>query len=165
MHLMDVWESVRYRLMSRQIRKYGFVPDSRRALGTFESVISDCLELLHSCSAGTALYVLSCLCPDDCDVILDLIRLDLRPPHQHPYLPEKERYLGHNSDEDLLAQLQAHATCLPAREQNCFYLELTRRWLLSCPADPAYYESDETGKEMFCRKLRSELVELILRID
>jgi hypothetical protein len=165
MHLIDVWEGVRKRLASRQIRNYGFTPVLTHTPLTFEGVISGCLELLHSCSVGTTLYVLSCLCPDNPNVILDLIHLDLRLPHQHGYLPEKGRYLNHNSDEDVLAQLQAHATRLPAGDQNCFYLELTRRWLLSCPADPAYYKFDECGNEMFCWNLRSELVERILRID
>jgi hypothetical protein len=42
---------------------------------------------------------------------------------------------------------------------------LTGRWLLSCPVDPTYYRVDETGKDWFCQKLRSELVERILKID
>lgn len=121
--------------------------------------------MLNSCSTGTALYGLSCLCPDDFDVILDLVRLDLSQPHQHGLLAEQNTHLRYGSYEDLVVHLRAYMNTLPVRDQGAFWLELTRGWLLSCRMSPAYYRADETGTEIFCQKLRSDLVERILRID
>jgi hypothetical protein len=127
-------------------------------------LISYCLQQLYTCSAGTALYILDCLCPDDIDLVLDLVRLDLSCPHQHKRLSKKDSPLPSNSSEELLALLRARTSILPAKDFPHFWLELTRRWLLSCPVDPEYCRTDDAGTEMFCRKLRGELVERILNL-
>lgn len=163
--MTDLLERIRRRLASRGIRKRAITPVPIRTFGTVDTAISDFLAILNSCSTGTALYVLSCLCPDDFDVILDLVRLDLSQPQQRSYLAKYEADLRHGPCEDLVAYLRAYMNILPVRDQGPFWLELTRHWLLSCRMSPAYYRADETGTEIFCRKLRSELVERILRID
>lgn len=38
-------------------------------------------------------------------------------------------------------------------------------YTLTCPIDPDYYQEGETGEELYCQRLRSELIERILRID
>lgn len=132
---------------------------------TAPDLISYCLQRLDTCSAGTALYILDCLCPDDFDLVLDLIRLDLSWPHQHKWILEKDIPLKCDPYEDLLALLRARTSIIPVKAYPHFWLELTKCWLLTCPVDPDYYQDDEAGKEMFCQKLRGELVERILRID
>lgn len=165
MHVIELWEKLRKRFVRRGTLKHGSAPVSMCAVVTFEDLISDCLDVLNSCSTGTALYLLSCLCPDDFDIILNLICLDLSQPHRHKDLPERNFYLHQNSCEDLLSHLWAPTTALSTEDCGRLWLELTRRWLLTCPVDPEYDQVDETGKDRFCQNLRSELVERILRID
>ena len=131
---------------------------------SIEDVISDCLKTLDSCSTGTAIYVLSCLCPEDI-AVLELVRLDLSQPHQHKRLSEKDIRLRSNSYEDLLSHLRAYTRIVPTKDYPHFWLELTRNWLLTCPIDPDYCQDDETGKDLFCQKLRNELIDRILVIS
>jgi len=152
---MNVWKGIRKQPVSIDILEMETVP----------GLISYCLQRLDGCSAGTAMYILSCLCPDDFDLVLALIRLDLSCPHQHKWLSEKNRPLKSNSCEDLLALLRIRTSNIPMKEYSHFWLELTKGWLLTCTVDLEYYRTDETGEDLFCQKLRSELVERILRID
>jgi hypothetical protein len=120
---------------------------------------------LNHYPAGTLIYDLVCLCPDDFDVILDLVRLDLSQPHEHKAFQKSDIYLASCAYGNLQAKLHAHISAVPPEGYSRFWLELTKRWLLTCPIDPGYYLEDETGKELYCQKLRSELLERILNIN
>lgn len=134
-----------------------------------QHIIPRWLKVLNSYSTGTAMYILSCLCPEDFAVVLALVRLDLSQPHQHKYLPKKDVRLKSNSYEDSISHLRACVSLLPTRTYSHFWLELTRRWLLTCPVDTEDGKEDckpdENGNDMFCQKLRSQLIENILKID
>jgi hypothetical protein len=130
---------------------------------SIEDVISDCLKTLDSCSTGTAIYILSCLCPEDI-AVLELVRLDLSQPHQHKPLAGRNIRPEPHSYEDLLSHLQARTSIVPAKDLPHLWIELTRNWLITCPVDPDYYRDDEAGKELFCQKLRNELVDRILNL-
>jgi hypothetical protein len=130
---------------------------------SIEDRISDCVELLNHYPASTLIYDLARLCPDDFDVILNLIRLDLSQPHEHKHLRKMDLCLASFTYEKLHAKLRAVIDVIPPEEYSHFWLELTKRWLLTCPLDSAY-SPDESGKDLFCQKLRSELVERILNI-
>jgi hypothetical protein len=149
----------------RKLADYRMVPSSTCTTHTFEQLISDCLQLLNHHPAGTLMYDLACLCPDDIDVILNLVRLDLSQPHEHKPFQESDIDLAPSVYENLQADLRAQMSIVPPEEYSRFWLELTKRWLLTCPIDPEYYLEDETGKELYCQKLRSELVERILNIN
>jgi hypothetical protein len=95
---------------------------------------------------------------------MDLVRLDLNQPHQHKPLSEKEPILP-CSYEDLLQDFQDQTRNIHAQDYGNFWLELTEKWLLACPVDTSYYGVDDTGKELFCQKLRSELLDRILNIS
>lgn len=110
------------------------------------------------------LYILDCMCPRDFS-ILDFVYLDLDLPHHHRRLPRKDIRLKPKSYEDPLSHIRAYINMVPAQDYPRFWLELTRICFLTCPIDPDYYLEDETGKELFCQKMRSELIERILRID
>ncbi|HLO33473.1 MAG TPA: hypothetical protein VK249_30275 [Anaerolineales bacterium] len=130
----------------------------------FQPFISSCLSMLHSYSAGTMLYILDGLCPDDFSTVLDLINLDLSLPHHHDRLPGRNVHIGSNS-KDGLSYFRLYTSIVPAKDFPRFWLELTRSCLLTFPIDPDYYQEDESGNELFCQKMRSELIERILRID
>ena len=150
--------------MPGDISEHEATPGSIPAAGAFQHVISHCLQVLNSCPAGTALYVLSSLCPADV-AVLDLLHLDLSQPHQHKRPREKDVHPTLNRDENLLSHLQAHTSIVSPQDYPCFWLELTRNWLITCPVDPDYYRDDEAGKELFCQKLRNELIDRILNIS
>jgi hypothetical protein len=132
---------------------------------TLQQVLSYCLQLLNHYPTSTLIYDLACLCPDDFDVILNLVRLDLSQPHEHKYFQESDIYLAPFAYEKLQSNLRAQICNFSPEEYSRFWLELTKRWLLTCPIDPEYYMEDETGKELYCQKLRSERVERILNIN
>ena len=161
MHVIDLWEEIRKGWRFLRIRKH--IPGSLEYGSAFENVISICLDRLNSCSAGNALYLLSCLCPEDFQVILDLVRLDLNQPHEQKY--SKDIYCRRDPREDLLPHLHAYMNIIPAKDRGRLWLELTRRWLLSCPIPPTDDKAEESGKDLLCQKLQSELIERILRID
>ena len=148
--------------MPRQTSESGTIPFSLSTAENFQSVISACLPMLHSYPAGTMLYLLDCLCPRDFP-ILDFVELELDLPHHHKQLPRNTVRL--QPYEDLLSRLRVYANTIPAEDYPRFWLELTGRCLLTSPVDPGYYQEDETGKELYCQRLRGELVERILRID
>ena len=160
--MMDLWEHIRKRFVPRPTNESETVPFSLSTAENFQSVISACLPMLHSYPVGTMLYILDCLCPRDFP-ILDFVDLELDRPHHHEPLPRNNARL--QPYKDLLSQLRVYANTIPAEDYHRFWLELTRTCLLTCPVDPDYYQEDETGKELFCQRLRSELVERILRID
>jgi hypothetical protein len=141
------------------------VPSSTCTTRKFEHLISDCLQLLNHYPAGTLIYDLACLCPEGFDVILNLDRLDLSQPHEHKRFQVSDIFLASFGYENLQPNLRAQISIVPPEEYSRFWLELTKRWLLTCPIDPEYYLEDETGKELYCQKLRSQLVERILHID
>jgi len=165
MHMMNVWKSIRRRIAPGDMNGDGTAPNLIPTSERFEQVVSDCLELLNGYSAGTIMYILNCLCPDDFALIIELVRLDLSPAHQHKRLSEKDVPPRSDSYKELLSLLRAHTSKIPAKDYPHFWLELTRNWLLTCPIDPDYYREDETGKDLFCRRLRIELVERILNIS
>lgn len=132
---------------------------------TFQHVVSRCLELLRPYSPGTAIYALSCLCPKDFSVILELVRLNLSQTHHHKRLPENDIRLRPTSHGDLLSSLRAYTDTVPTEDYCHFWLELTRSWLLTCPLDSDYYQDDETSRDLYCQKLRNELVDRILNIS
>lgn len=139
-------------------------PSSTPIVGTYQPIISYCLQVLISYPAGAVLYILSCLCPEDFGVIMELVHLDLNQPHQHKPLSEKEPSIP-CSYEDLLQDLKAQTRNIPAQDYGHFWLELTGKWLLVCLVDKNYYRLDDTGKELFCQKLRNELLDRILNIS
>jgi hypothetical protein len=119
---------------------------------------------LNSYPAGVALYILNCLCPESFPIIMALVRLDLNQPHQHKPLSEKEPGIP-CSHEDLLQDLRAVTRNIPTPDYAQFWLQLTGKWLLTCPVDANYYRVDDTGKELFCQILRTELLDRILDIS
>lgn len=138
--------------------------DSISTTRVYQDMIAGCLPLLNSYSTATAIYLLICLCPEDFDVILNLVRLDLSQPFEYQPLLEKEAGRKLHAREDLLSLLQTQKSIVPIKDYCCFWLELTRGWLLSCPFDPDYFRDPETDENLFRQKLRSELVERILNI-
>jgi hypothetical protein len=161
---IDLWNSIKKQFASRHPRDSEAALDSIPTAVTFQPIISSCLPLLHSCPAGTMLYILDCLCPEDFP-ILDFGQLDLSPPHHHRRLSTLEVRLRPKCYEGLLSHLRAQTSIIPAKDYPRFWLELTRSCLLTSPVDPDYYREDQSGKELFCQRLRSELIERILRID
>jgi hypothetical protein len=150
--------------VSKDISEHEGPLGSIPAAGTFQPIMSHCLQLLNPYSPGTVLYILDCLCPYEV-AVLDLVHLDLSQPHQHKRLSEKDVRLRPDSYEELLSHFRAYTRIVPAKDYLHFWLELTRSWLLTCPIDPDYYQDDETGKDLFCQKLRSELIDRILKIS
>ena len=130
-----------------------------------EDFISNCLQVLDSTTPGTVIYILTCLCPEDFAVILDLLHFDLSQPHHHKYLSEKRVHVASNTYAAVISNLQAYTNTLPRQVYCDLWLEVAQRWLLTCPIDPEYYLEDETGKELYCQRLRSELIERILNIN
>lgn len=163
--MKDLWNSIRKQFVPGHAGESEVALDSIPTDFTFLPIISACLPLLHSYPAGTMLYILDCLCPEDFALVLDLVRLDLSQPHQHKRPPAQDVRHRPNSYEDLLSHLRAYTSNVPAKDYPHFWLELTRSWLLTCPIDPDYYQDDETGKELFCQKLRNELADRILNIS
>lgn len=132
---------------------------------TFQQTVSSCLQLLNQYPASTLIYDLACLCPDDFGVVLNLVRLDLGQPHEHKHFQESDIYLAPFAYEKLQCNLRAQISLVSPEEYSRFWLELTKRWLLTCPIDPEYYLEDEAGKDLYCQKLRNQLVERILNIS
>ncbi len=98
-------------------------------------------------------------------MILELLRFDLIQPHHHPSPSTKCLYVELHSNTNIISCLQEYARTLPAKEYSCLWLEVVKRWLLTCPIDEEYYMFDENGKDLFCHKLRSELIDRILNIS
>ena len=146
------------------MRESDVPPTSIHVPGVYQPIISYCLQVLISYPADAALYILSCLCSESFPVIMGLVRFDLKQPHQHKPLSEQGPSFP-CSYEDLLQDVQAVTRTIPAQDYDAFWLELTRKWLLACPVDPNYYRVDDTGKELFCQILRSELLDRILNIN
>ena len=153
-NMMNLWKGISKRFVSQDVNNEKTAPELK----------SYCLQLLNSCTAGTALYILNCLFPDDFDLVFDLLRFDLDFPHQHKWLSEKDMTPKSDSYKDVLAILQARTNLIPMKDYPHFWLDLTKSWLLSCPVDPEYYLAEEAGKDLYCQKLRGELVERILNI-
>lgn len=130
----------------------------------YEPIISYCLQVLNSYPSAAALYILSCLCPGSFPVVMGLVRLDLNQSHQHQSLSEKEPSIP-CSYEDLLQDLQIQMKRIPAEDYPPVWLQLAGQWLLTCPVDMRYYRVDDTGRELFCQSLRSELLDRILDIN
>lgn len=151
--------------MFRNLSEHKSAPDSSSMADTLQQAVSDCLQLLNHYSVSTQIYDLVCLCPDDFDVILNLVRLDLNQPHEHKHFQESDIYLAPFAYEKLQSNLRAQISNFSPEEYSRFWLELTKRWLLTFRIDPGYYREDETGKELYCQKLRSELLERILNIN
>ena len=150
--------------MFREIHEYAVASDSICSADPFQHVISNCVQLLNRYRARHIIYVLTCLCPDEFAVVLDLVRLDLSQPHQHKPLPAKNIHIASDSCENLLSHLRARTNMVPRKDYGHFWLELTRHWLLTCPLDPDFDRNDAASEDLFCQKLRSELVERILNI-
>ena len=132
---------------------------------TAESFTAECLHVLNGTTIGTAIYILSCLCPDDFTVILEFLRIDLSQPHQHALPARKRVHVTSSSHTDVISQLRAYMNTLPAKAQGDLWLEVAQRWLLTCPMDAAYYKPDESGMDLFCQKLRNDLLDSILNIN
>lgn len=98
-------------------------------------------------------------------MILELVRLDLNQPHDHKRPPKNNVHIKPNSYKKLLSRFRVYANGVPASDYGHFWLELTGSWLLSCPIDPDYEQGGEADQDLFCRRLRTELVESIMRID
>jgi hypothetical protein len=120
--------------------------------------------VLNPCPAGTAIYILACLCPDE-TAVLDILRLDLSQTHHHKQLPGENYSLKTRSSLDLFVHLKTYTHIVPTGVYRTFWLELVRSWLLTCPIDPELYREDDTGKELFCQALRCELIDRILKLD
>ena len=163
---VNLWEGLKRRFVSRardmseQETTASLIPTTCE----FQPIISSCLSLLYSYPAGTLLYILDCLSPrNDFSTVMDLIQLDLSLPHHHPSAARKNNHVRPNP-KDLLSCLQVYTSIVPAKDFPRFWLELTHWCLLTFPIDPNYYREDENGNELFCQKMRSELVERILNI-
>ena len=165
LRILNVWKAIRKRFVSQDMIEAEADLDLISTADPSQHLIWHCLQQLNTCSAGTALYILDCLCPDDFALVLDLLRLDLSDPHQHKRLSKKDIPLESDPNEHLLALLRAGTGIVPAKDYPHFWLELTKRWLLTSPVDPKYDLAHEAGTDMLCQKLRAELVERILRID
>lgn len=139
--------------------------DSISIFNSGKSFVSECQRALNATTAGTAIYILSCLYPEDFSVILELLRFDLNQPHDHPLLSKKCSQADLRSNTNVISSLQTYARVLPAKEYSCLWLEIVEHWLLTCPVDEEYYAPDETGKDLFCHKLRSDLLDRILNIS
>ena len=131
---------------------------------TAQSFTAECLQILDGATIGTAIYILSCLCPDDCSVILDLLRIDLHQPHQHAFPARKHLHGTSSSYTEVISQLRAYMNTLPAKARGDLWLGVAHRWLLTCPMDAAYYKPDESGMDLFCQKLRNDMLDSILNI-
>lgn len=162
--MKDLWNSIRKQFVPGHAGESEVALDSIPTDFTFLPIISACLPLLHSYPAGTMLYILDYLCPEDFP-ILDFVHLDLSPPHHHRRLPRTWVRLKPKSYEGLLSHLRVRTCIIPAKDYPRFWLELTRSCLLTCPVDPDYYREDESGRELFCQKLRNELADRILNIS
>jgi hypothetical protein len=130
----------------------------------YQDVIRYCLEVLYPYPAGTAIYILACLCPDE-TAVLDILRLDLSQTHHHKQLPSENYSLKNRSSLDLFVHLKTYTHIVPTGVYRTFWLELVRSWLLTCPIDPELYREDNIGKELFCQALRCELIDRILKLD
>jgi hypothetical protein len=130
----------------------------------YRDVIRYCLEVLYPYPAGTAIYILACLCPDE-TAVLDILRLDLSQTHHHKQLPSENYSLKNRSSLDLFVHLKTYTHIVPTGVYRTFWLELVRSWLLTCPIDPELYREDNIGKELFCQALRCELIDRILKLD
>lgn len=156
--------NIKRRIISGFLRRSGrsefLMPDHT----LFHQVISSCLPLLHSCRAGSMLYMLDCLCPGDFS-ITDIAHIDLSKPHYHRQRSPAEFRLMPTSEEFLLVKIKIHVNSIRPTDYPDFWVELTRKSLLTCPVDPKYYQEDKQGKELFCQRLRSELIDRIFKID
>jgi hypothetical protein len=65
----------------------------------------------------------------------------------------------------MISHLRAYAKTPSPEVYRRVWLELAERWLLTCPMDEEYYKPDETGKDLFCQKLRNDLLDRILNIS
>lgn len=146
-------------MQAKAYRDSIFVFDSGR------SFVSECLRALNASTAGTAIYILSCLYPEDFAIILELLRFDLSQPHHHPLLSKECLHFNLRSNANVISCLQKYARILPAKEYSRLWLEIVQHWLLTCPVDEEYYMPSETGKDLFCQKLRSDLIDSILNMS
>lgn len=126
---------------------------------------TECLKILNTTTAGTAIYILSCLYPEDFNVILELLRFNLSQPHHHPFLSKKNLPIDLRFHATMISSLQEYARILPPKEYSCLWLEVVEHWLLNCPIDQEYYKPNETSQDLFCHKLRSDLLDSILNIS
>ena len=163
--MIKLYKVMKMRFLFRHGDKYETAPGLLASNGRSESFISDCLQVLENTTPGTAIYILSCLCPESMDVILGLIRLDLSRPHRHPYPSKKPVNAWSGSYEEAISHLRNYGSLLPEKVYGRLWLEVAHHWLLTCPFDEKYYKSDEDGNDMFCQKLRSDLIDRILKID
>lgn len=164
-HVMDWWEGIRKRFVSKNVVEGETVLEVVSTAYPLDRMIADCLQHLHACSAGSAMYILDCLCPDDSSLVIDLLHLELDIPHEHRRFSEIELLRTSESCERVLLLLRTRTKTIPQEQYSQFWLELTKCWLLTCPIDPEHYLADDTGKELYCYKLRSELIERILNIS
>ena len=149
-----------WKFISKQVTPPNSTPANIRS----DNFISECLQILDSTTTGTAIYILSSLCPEDFATILDLLRFDLGQPHRHPRLSETRVHDKSSTYTRVIKDLQAYANTLPQEVYRLMWLELAERWLLTCPMNPEFYLENETGKELFCQKLRNDLMDRILNI-
>ena len=150
---------------SRKLNKRSVGTDSLHHHGKPEDFLAACLKLLDGTTPGTAIYILSCLCPENMDVILNLTHLDLSQPHHHA-LPSKKRVrLSSSSYDDAISHLRAYGSRLSEKDYGRLWLEAAHQWLLTCPLTEEYYQPDEGDEDTFCRRLRSELLDRIMRFD
>lgn len=120
------------------------------------------LHVLNHYPVSTGIYILACLCPYEI-AVLDILQFDMSQPHQHKV--RKNIPLRPNSYENLLLRLKFYSNLIPPIYYENFWLELTRCWFLTCPIDPDYYLEDENGKELYCQRLRNELIDRILNLN
>jgi hypothetical protein len=91
----------------------------------YQDVIRYCLEVLYPYPAGTAIYILACLCPDE-TAVLDILRLDLSQTHHHKQLPSENYSLKNRSSLDLFVHLKTYTHIVPTGVYRTFWLELVR---------------------------------------
>jgi hypothetical protein len=128
----------------------------------YKYIISYILHVLNHYPVSTGIYILACLCPRE-TTVLDVQKFDMSQPHQHKV--RKNNPLRLNSYDNLLLLLKLYSNIIPSIAYENFWLDLSGCWLLSCPIDPYYYQEDENGKEIYCQRLRNELIDWILNLN
>ena len=151
--------------MGRNLRQFKAIHDPISIFENGKSFVSECSRVLNTTTAGTAIYILSCSYPEDFTAILELLRFDLSQPHRHPVLSGKRLSIDLRSKANMISSLQEYARILPAKEYSRLWLEIVEHCLLTCPIDVEHYKPDENRKDVFCQKLRGDLLDSILNIS
>src|SRR5574342_664601 len=78
-----------------------------------EGFISDCIKVLNTATVGTAIYILSRLCPQDFNFIMEVVHVDLSKPHHHEHPRKKIKRAALSSYEDIISHHQAYLKTRP----------------------------------------------------